>query len=297
VRWQKVTLVGVGLLGGSLGMALRNRKLAGSVCGFVRRSRSVRECVTAGAVDLATLDLLEAVTGAELIVLCTPVAKMRPLVKEMLPALNPGTMITDVGSVKSSVVQDLEPLAADARAHFVGSHPMAGSEKTGVDAARSDLFEGAVCVITPTRRSNKGAIRRISSLWRAVGGQLMRLSPEEHDALVSRSSHLPHIVAATLANLVLDPASPREQRLLCAGGFRDSTRIASGSPEMWRDIEIANGKNVIEALDHFIEQLKSVRTLVAKGDQKRIEQFLSQAKQRRDMWRDGGTKRKVRGIP
>jgi prephenate dehydrogenase len=151
VRWKKITLVGIGLLGGSLGMALRQRRLAGSVAGFVRRRASVLECESLGAVDLATLDLQHAVANAQLILLCTPIAQMRGLLEAMLPLLNPGTIITDVGSVKGSVVRDLEPIAAKAGAHFVGSHPMAGAEKTGVSAGRADLFEGAVCVVTPTR--------------------------------------------------------------------------------------------------------------------------------------------------
>jgi len=288
VRWKKVTLVGVGLLGGSLGAALKRKRLADSVVGLVRRKVSVRECLRAGAVDSATLNFFEAIEGAELIVLCTPIAQMGPLLEQMLPALRRGTIITDVGSVKTTVVQELEPLASSVGAHFVGSHPMAGAEKMGVAAARPDLFEDAMCVITPTVRSNQRATQKVSALWRSIGARLMRLSPARHDELVSRSSHLPHIVAATLARLVLDPAWPKEQSLLCATGFRDSTRIASGSPEMWRDIEISNGQNVIKALDIFIRDLKSVRNLVAKRNPRLIEGFLNEAKQRRDQWRELG---------
>ena len=283
---RKVTLVGVGLLGGSLGMALKEKRLADSVVGLVRRKASITECLRAGAVDSATMDLFEAVHNAELIVLCTPVSQMKPLFIQMLPALSPGTIITDVGSVKRSVVQELEPLAASARAHFVGSHPMAGAEKMGVAAAKADLFENAVCAVTPTRKSNRVALAKVSSLWKAVGARLLRLSPERHDELVSRSSHLPHIVAATLARLVLDPVSPPEQSLLCATGFRDTTRIASGSPEMWRDIEIENGRNVVKALDLFVRDLKTARSLIANRNPKRIERFLTEAKERRDRWRN-----------
>jgi prephenate dehydrogenase len=288
---RKVTLVGVGLLGGSLGIALKKKGLANSVVGLVRRKASITECLRAGAVDSATLDLFEAVKRAELIVLCTPISQMKPLLIQMLPALNPGTIITDVGSVKTSVVQELEPLAASVRAHFIGSHPMAGAEKMGVAAARADLFENAVCVVTPTQKSNRVAFGKICSLWKGVGARVMRLSPARHDELVSRSSHLPHIVAATLARLVLDPASPREQSLLCATGFRDTTRIASGSAEMWRDIEIANGKNVVTALNHFLRDLRTVRSLIANRNPKRIERFLNEAKERRDRWRNNGKRK------
>ena len=204
--WKKVALVGVGLLGGSLGQALKQRGVAGSVAGFVRRAASVAECEKYGAVDSATIELEEAVGGADLVVLCTPILQMRPLVEAMLPALEPGAVVTDVGSVKGAVVRDLEKLAARAGAHFVGSHPMAGAEKMGVAAARPDLFVNAVCVVTPTPKSNPAAVRRTEQLWKAVGGRLLRLSPEAHDELVSRSSHLPHVAAAGLANLVLEPA-------------------------------------------------------------------------------------------
>jgi prephenate dehydrogenase len=284
VRWQKVTLVGVGLLGGSLGLALRQRKLAGSVAGYVRRAASVRECQQAGAVDLATRDLEEAAAGADLIVFCTPLGQMRPLVEKLLPVAQPGAVVTDVGSVKGSVVRELEPLVAQAGAHFIGSHPMAGAEKMGVAAARADLFAGAVCVVTPTRKSNAAALRKVEGLWRAVGGRLVRLTPKAHDKLVSRSSHLPYLIAAQLANLVLSSTSSKEQAMLCANGFRDTTRIASGSPEMWRDIVLANRENVLSALDEFANGLKNLQRRLKRGKPGEIIALMEQAKTRRDNW-------------
>jgi len=279
-----VTLVGVGLLGGSLGLALKKRKLAREVNGFVRRAFSVIECKQAGAVDLATRDLSLAVSGADLIVLCTPLAQMRSLVKQMLPSLKRGAIVTDVGSVKGSVVRELEGIVARAGGHFVGSHPMAGAEKTGVAAAREDLFEHAVCVVTPTRRSNKAAVRKVEQLWKLLGARVLRLSPETHDDLVSRSSHLPHLIAATLANSVLDPAHPPQQKALCANGFRDTTRIASGSPEMWRDIVVANRRNLSDALGSLVKELQKLQGVIRRGDEVAISDFLSQAKARRDRW-------------
>lgn len=284
VRWQKITLVGVGLLGGSLGMALRKRRLATSVVGFVRRPASVVECEGLGAVDLATLDLPRAVEAAELIVLCTPLAQMRPLVKQMLPSVRRGAVVTDVGSVKGSVVRELESLVARAGAHFVGSHPMAGAEKTGVAAARADLFAGAVCVVTPTAKSSPAAVRKVEQLWKAVGCRLLRLKPEAHDTLVSRSSHLPHVVAAQLANLILSPQHPKEQGMLCANGFRDTTRIASSSPEMWRDIALANRRNLLSALGGFIAALQKFRRDLKNEDARAVSKFFDQARERRDQW-------------
>jgi prephenate dehydrogenase len=287
VRWKRITLVGVGLLGGSLGLALKRRRLAGTVVGFVRRAASVSECERVGAVDLATLDLSRAVEGAELIVLCTPIAQMRALVEQMLPAVRRGAIITDVGSVKGSVVRDLERLTANAGAHFVGSHPMAGSERTGVAAASADLFEDAICVVTPTPRSNGSATRKVEQLWKSVGARLLRLTPAAHDLLVSRSSHLPHVVAATLADFVLGEKHPTEQALLCANGFRDTTRIAAGSPEMWRDIALANRENLARALETFGKKLRSFGRALNKADSRRIVNFFEQAKQKRDLWSNG----------
>jgi prephenate dehydrogenase len=290
VRWKRVTLVGVGLLGGSLGLALRKRRLADCVTGFVRRTASVRECEKIGAVNLATRDLLSSVHDADLIVLCTPIAQMRPLVEQMLPALKPGVIVTDVGSVKASIVRDLESMVEKAGAHFVGSHPMAGAEKMGVAAARADLFVNAVSVITPTRKTNKTTAARIAGLWKSVGARVLRLTPEGHDELVSRSSHLPHVVAATLANLVLDPRWPEQQTQLCANGFRDTTRVASGSPEMWRDIALANGKHLGKAVNLFIRDLEKVQRFIANGDLSALNRFLVKAKTRRDRWREKGAR-------
>jgi prephenate dehydrogenase len=282
--WQKITLVGVGLLGGSIGLAAKQRGLAGRVCGYVRRAASVTECQKAGAVDEATTDLLLAVEGADMVVLCTPLAQMSALVTKFLPALRRGTIVTDVGSVKGSVVAELEPLVASAGAHFIGSHPMAGAEKMGVGAARADLFERAVCVVTPTSASPKDAVQKIEAFWKSLGGLPLRLSPEAHDDLVSRSSHLPHVVAAELANYVLSPVHPKEQAALCATGFRDTTRIASGSPEMWRDIALANRKNLARVLGVFIEDLQEFQHALETQDVKAIEEFFQQAQQRRDAW-------------
>jgi prephenate dehydrogenase len=284
VRWKKVTLVGVGLLGGSLGMALRRRRLAASVVGYVRRVASVTECEDLGAVDEGTLDLARAVADAELVILCTPIAQMRPLVEQMRPALRRGTIVTDVGSVKGSLVRDLELLVAKAGAHFVGSHPMAGAEKMGVGAARADLFARAICVITPTSESRPAAVRQVEQLWKAVGCRLLRLAPEAHDNLVSRSSHLPHIVAAQLADLILSPKYPKEQAMLCANGFRDTTRIAASSPEMWRDIALANRRNVLRALESFTAGLQDFSLALRRGDARAVLKLFEQARKRRNAW-------------
>lgn len=285
MQFQKIAIVGVGLLGGSLGLAIQQRKLAAKVDGYVRRTASISECETFGVVQHATRDIQRAVENADLVILCTPLSRMRELAQEMLLALKSGAVVTDVGSVKASVVEELEPLFARAKAHFIGSHPMAGGEKMGVAAAKADLFEKSVCVITPTALSDAQALQSLETFWNALGARVVKLSPATHDELVSRSSHLPHVVAAELASYVLSPTHSKEQALLCANGFRDTTRVASGSPEMWRDISLANQKNLSRVLGVFIEGLEEFRHALDKGDTNGIEEFFEKAKQRRDAWR------------
>jgi prephenate dehydrogenase len=284
VLFRKITIIGVGLLGGSIGLAAKRRRLAREVAGFVRRPASLNDCEKAGAVDYATTDLLAAVSNADLVILCTPLAQMRALTERFLPALKRGAIVTDVGSVKTGVVREVCGLIRKADAHFIGSHPMAGGEEMGVFAAKADLFVNAICVVTPTINSNPGALRKVEQFWKSLGGRTLRLTPQLHDQLVGRSSHLPHVVAAALATQVLNPKSPGEQAVLCANGFRDTTRIASGSPEMWRDIALANRGNLAQAVDAFISELKQFQRALRKSDVKAISEFLETAKARRDNW-------------
>ena len=284
MQFRKITIIGVGLLGGSIGLAARRRRLAREVAGYVRRKSSLQDCERAGAVDYATTDLLAAVSNADLVILCTPLAQMRSLAQQFLPALKRGAIVTDVGSVKAGVVRELESVIARAGAHFVGCHPMAGGEKMGVLAARADLFANAVNIITPTKQSNVGAVRKLEKFWKSLGARVLKLDATQHDLLVSRSSHLTQVVAATLANLVLNPTLPKTQAALCATGFRDTTRIASGSPEMWRDIALANHKNLSRSVAAFIAELQKFQGALKRGDARAVAQFYVTAKQRRDNW-------------
>jgi len=290
VRWRKAAIIGVGLLGGSLGMALRRRGLADEVFGYVRREATIAEALEAGAVDRAGTSLMEAVRDADLVVLCTPVARMRELALELSPGLKRGVHVTDVGSVKAAVVEAVAPMVEKAGGHFVGSHPMAGSERTGVRAARDDLFAGAVTVVTSAEGVDTEAQGRIRALWESVGSKVLTMTPAEHDALVSRSSHLPHFVAAALARYVLSPEHPAVQACLCATGFRDTTRVASGSPEMWRDIGLGNREAILAALEGMEGALAEFRRLLEAGDGPGLQDFLSVAKARRDAWCGGGAK-------
>jgi prephenate dehydrogenase len=285
MRWNNVSVIGVGLLGGSIALAVKQRNLASKIFAYVRSDSTLGLCNRLEIADIVTKDLKIAVESSDLIILCTPLSQMASLAEKMRPFLKAGTIVTDVGSVKSTVVNDLEPIFRPIGVHFIGSHPMAGSEKTGVASARSDLFHKAVCLVTPNYRSHAGSVAQVENFWRALGGCVLRLNPETHDDLVSRSSHLPHVVAAELANYVLSPVHPKEQKLVCANGFRDTTRIASGSPEMWRDISMANRKNLGRVLGVFIEDLQEFQLALERGDVAAIDEFFANAKQRRDNWR------------
>ncbi len=284
MQFQKITIIGVGLLGGSIGLAARKNRAAKEIAGFVRNAKNISECEKSGATDFATTDLLAAVSNSDLVILCTPLAQMFPLAKQFLPALKRGAIVTDVGSVKAGVVLELDSLFQKSGAHFVGSHPMAGAEKTGVAAARENLFENAVCVLTPTKKSSAAAVRKLEQFWKSLGARILKLDAAQHDLLVSRSSHLPHVVAATLANLVLNPGNPPAQTQLCATGFRDTTRIASGSPEMWRDIALANRKNLSRSVGAFVAELKKFQAVLKSGEAKALEKIFATAKSRRDNW-------------
>jgi prephenate dehydrogenase len=284
VQFGKITIIGVGLLGGSIGLAARKIHVAKEIAGFVRNQKNISDCEKFGATDFATTDLLSAVSNSDLVILCTPLAQMPSLAEQMLPALKRGAIVTDVGSVKSNVVRELESLVQKSGAHFIGSHPMAGAEKTGVAVARANLFENAVCVLTPTKKSNANAVRKLEQFWQSLGARVLKIDAAQHDLLVSRSSHLPHVIAAALANLVLNPANPKMQSQLCATGFRDTTRIASGSPEMWRDIALANRKNLSRAVDAFVAELKKFQTALKSGEAKALDKIFATAKSRRDNW-------------
>jgi prephenate dehydrogenase len=284
VHFSQVALVGVGFLGGSLGLGLRERRPGVRITGYVRRPDAVAACRDRNVAHEIFTDLSEAVRDADLIVLCTPIGQFQHLVQSALPHLKPGAIVTDVGSTKSGVIQTLAPLFSRSTAVFVGSHPMAGSELTGVTAARSDLFEEARCVVTPTPDTPAAAVETVCNLWRQVGGVPILLDAGEHDALVSRSSHLPHVLAALLARHVLDPRHPALQRDLCATGFRDTTRIAAGSPEMWRDIALGNREALLKTLSDWSRDLDDFTQALEAADATALETLFREAKQRRDHW-------------
>ena len=230
----------------------------------------------AGTLDSAHLDAAEAVAHTDLVILATPVGAFERHLRAMAPHLPAGAMVTDVGSTKASVVRAAERVLGRG-GPFVGSHPMAGSERKGVAFARADLFDGATCIVTPTRHTPPKLVARAEALWQSLGMRTLRLAPAAHDRAVARVSHLPHALAALLMMLPGDADLP-----VAATGFRDATRLAGGDPEMWRDIFLTNRVAVLDALDRMDRSLADFRKLVDDADADGIEKFLARAKARRD---------------
>ena len=274
---RKLTIIGIGLLGGSIGLAARKRKAAGEVVGLVRRQATRVAAEKRGAVDWATLDLSAAVRGADLIILCTPIGTMASLARRVAKYLKPGCIVTDVGSVKAPVVRALEPIIAKAGGKYVGSHPMAGSEESGVHAARTNLFEGKVCIVTPTAHTNHTAQKKVIEFWTMLGATVRTLPPHDHDVMAARVSHLPHVVASALVNVVCRDG---KRTLRYAGpGFRDTTRVASSAPEMWAEICAVNHHEIGRTLDDLIQQLTMARRNLGRPA---LLKFLKRAKTFRD---------------
>jgi len=277
--FDRVAILGVGLIGGSLGLALRRGSLARRVVGVGHRQASLDLALKMGAVDEATLDPLEGVKGAELVVLGTAIRLIVEMGAKVAPHLSPGVVVTDVGSTKSEIVRRLEK-TLPAGVSFVGAHPIAGSEKRGIDAARPDLFQKSVCVLTPTAATDPKALRRVSDLWTAVGASVFTLSCEDHDAILARTSHLPHLVAAAL---VASLAAPDAR--FVGPGLRDTTRIAAGDVDVWCDIFLSNRAAVLDAMAGFTERMSELRRAVESGDRAQLAQLLAAAKSRRDSLR------------
>lgn len=273
---NRLSIIGVGLLGGSIGLAVKSAAMACTVVGYGHRTETLAKAKQIGAIDEAASSAAEAVKGADLVILCTPVGIFRQNLQEIGPALSPGAFVTDVGSTKRSVVAQARQILPKT-AHFVGSHPMAGSEKRGVDFARADLFQGATCITTPTADTNTSALQAVEAFWRTIGMRVAQLSPEDHDRLVCDVSHLPHALAATLLAMQDDEALP-----LAGKGFLDSTRIAGGDGGLWRDIFLDNRDNLAASATRLRERLDELLRLLDKGDADAVRDWLVAAAKRRE---------------
>jgi prephenate dehydrogenase len=274
-KFNQISIMGVGLLGGAVGLAARKAGIAGRVVGYCRRSEAARAAVEAGAVDECLTDLAKAAAGSDLVVLCTGPETVAEIAAGIVEDLPDGAIVTDVASVKSRVVAGcVEALGKKAR--FVGSHPLAGSEKRGVENAADFALDGAVCVVTPNRSTDSGALEAVKGFWTELGLEVVELSPEEHDARLARTSHLPHTAAAALCALI----KPGDERF-CAAGFRDATRVAAGDPGMWTEIAFSNREALAAELYKLAKRLQGAADLLTAADRDALREFLESGANRR----------------
>jgi prephenate dehydrogenase len=285
VHFKQVAIIGVGLIGGSLGMILRRKALADHVVGVGRRVENLKTAVALGAIDRYVADPQEGVRGADLVVLATPVDTYERHLQEWAHCLAPAAIVSDVGSVKGTLVERSEA-AMPAGVHFVGAHPIAGKEKTGVAAGSDQLFKGARCILTPTTRTDPAALDRVRQLWEEAGSIVLTMDPHLHDQILGAVSHLPHVAAFALMNALAELRDQQVPSLDLAGhsggGLRDTTRIAASSPEMWRDIFLWNRDNVVSYIDRYVRALEEVKQLIKAGDAAGIEKLLERAKGERE---------------
>ena len=282
-RFDTVAIVGVGLIGASIGLALQRRGGAGQVIGIGRRSVRLRKALRRGAVHRITTDLASGVAAADLVIVCTPVASIVPLARQVAAACPAAALITDAGSTKANIVSALDRHLALARKRaaqgpgFVGSHPLAGDHRTGAEHARADLFEGRTVVVTPTPRSVRRHVAGLRAFWRGLGSRVVSMTPAAHDRALAATSHVPHLVASALA-----AATPKADLDLVAGGWLDSTRIAAGDPALWREILLDNRANVLRSLARVERMLDKLRAALDPEDEEQMNRLLAQAKRRRD---------------
>ena len=278
---KSITIVGVGLIGGSVGLAARARQVARRVIGTGSRESTLETALRLGAIDTAIADPAAAVAEADLVVVCAPVDAIVTGVETLAPHCRPGTLITDAGSTKLEIVAALDRAAATegwpVEVRFVGSHPLAGNEKQGPAHATAELFAGRVVVVTPGQSARPDDVRRVSDFWTALGARVIQMSAEQHDRALAVTSHLPHLVAAAIAG-----STPEEYVTLTASGWQDTTRIASGDPALWRQIMLSNRPQLLAAVDRFAALVAQWREALDAGDAAAVERLLAEAKRVRD---------------
>jgi prephenate dehydrogenase len=288
IHFEKVAIIGVGLIGGSLGMIVKQERLADEIVGIGRRIENLKTAVELRAIDRYVTKPEEGIRGADLVVLATPVDTYEPHVREWRPWLRDGAIVTDVGSVKGALVERVEQLLP-ASVRFVGAHPIAGKEKTGVAAGSLVLFRQARCILTPTAKTDPLALQQVRTLWEIAGSLVLTMDPHLHDRVLGAVSHLPHVVAFGLINALSEiqrRATPDVDLLAYGGGgLRDTTRIAASSPEMWRDICVWNKDNLVGMLEDFEVQIRRLKQLIHAGDGAGLEQEFERAKTVRERLR------------
>jgi prephenate dehydrogenase len=279
IHFKTITIVGVGLIGGSFARVCKKKGLADRIIGFGRDEKNLKKAVELNVIDSYTLNLNEAVSNSDFILLATPVSSIIKIAKEMSPYLKKGAIITDAGSVKGEIVRKIDKILAKG-VYFVGAHPIAGTEKSGVEASFLELFKGHRCVITPTSKTNPAALKKVKETWKETGSEVILMDADKHDRYLAAVSHLPHAVAYALVNSV-GRLDEKEKGVLSfsAGGFRDFTRIAASHPAMWRDIFLMNKKEVINMINIFQSTLNSIKDMIINNDGKKLEREFERARE------------------
>lgn len=283
--FRQVTILGPGLLGASLALALRERDLAHRVVAWSRRPETRANCRRQTWCDGVAESAVRAVEGSDLIVLCTPVDIIPKLLREVGPVVAPGALLTDVGSTKSLICRSAAASLPQC-ATFVGAHPMAGSEQAGMDHARADLFVGAACIVTPLAESDAASVDRVTAFWESLGALVTHCSPERHDEIVAHISHLPHLLASCLCAYLGERDAAWGK--LAGGGLRDSTRIAAGDPTLWRQILEQNREEVLRSIEGFEDQLQQIKAALHNHDSLELFARLKRGKTYRDQLPPGG---------
>jgi len=279
---NRLAVVGVGLIGGSLARILREKGEVGEIVGIGRGAANLQRAVELGVIDRYEHDLKAGVADADMVFLATPVCTIADIVAEIAPALHAGAIVTDGGSVKEEITLRCEQLLSE-NTYFVGGHPIAGTEKSGVDASFSTLYKGKRCILTPTEKTDSRALEKVVRMWELAGSEVIQMNPSKHDKMLAAISHLPHMVAYSLVNAVGDYDGCGENILkYSAGGFKDFTRIASSDPVMWRDIALQNRPAVLEMMDFFAASYAELRTLVANSDAAGLERFFERSRDHRE---------------
>ncbi len=282
--FKKIAIFGVGLIGGSFALALKKSGAVGEVIGVGRRRETLVRAASLGIIDSHTDDIAQAVAGADLVLIAAPVAQTASLLQAMAPHLQPDTVVTDAGSTKTDVVLAARAALGSKIHQFVPGHPIAGREQNGPEAALSDLYVGKKIILTALPENPSAAVDRVTDAWQRCGALVHHLTAEEHDAVFAAVSHLPHVLAyALVADIAARPDAARLFQY-AASGFRDFTRIAGSSPEMWRDIALANRTALLGELDAYMSQLNQIRTLLDHGDGPALEKVFGSAQAARQAW-------------
>ncbi|AZG12295.1 MULTISPECIES: prephenate dehydrogenase [Cupriavidus] len=284
LHFSRVVIVGVGLIGGSLALSLKRAGVVGTVVGVGRSGASLDKALALGVIDEAATSLAEAARGASLIVLCAPVAQNFALLHALEPHLQPGTIVTDAGSTKSDVIMAAKTALGDKVAQFVPAHPIAGREQHGVEAALNDLYREKKVVMCPLQENSRADVAAVRAMWEAAGADVHVMSAVQHDAVFASVSHLPHVLSFALVAQVANAEDAALKLGFAGGGFRDFTRIAASSPEMWRDICLANREALLREIGTYEAMLAHLKAQIKSGDGAALERVFQRASETRQKW-------------